>query len=287
MLVVYNRYDQFEEIAQIITTALTHYQIPFVKVKNVDMSDPRLHILFGANVWTDLPYLPPRYIIVQLEQSPIKKWFNPQYFARLAQAEEVWEYNLQNIDYFRTKGLVVRHVPIAYIPAFDPLPSYTPPQDIDILFLGQLNNDHRKALLARLRASGLAVHATNNSFGDDKKKLVARAKVVLNIHYGYEALFEEARVVPLLAMGKVVVSESVSDQRYQQLYSPYVHFARDPDHFIALCQEWINASPERRTLHGIKVREWVTTDRHYQHLLQRLLPIENLISNHPSTTSDD
>ena len=275
-VVVYCRYNQFEEIAMVVSDTLRQGGHSIVRSNIIIPNDSRLYILFGANVWADLILLPERYIIMQLEQSPIRKWFIPQYFARLAGAEQVWDYNLANIEYLRSKGIQAYHVPIGYSSLFDPTPPVE--ETIDLLFLGQLRNEHREEVLSRLRAAGLRVVAANDVFGEAKKRLVAQSKIVLNLHYGYTALLEEARIIPLLAAGKVVISETVLDQRYVSLYEPYVMFARDTDHLISLCQEWLGKPPSERQVYGQRAREWVTTYRR----AAQLFPWQQVIENYPS-----
>jgi hypothetical protein len=275
-VVVYNLYGQFEEIAALVSDTLQRGGHAVIRSRTILPGDHRLYVLFGANVWTDLALLPMRYVIMQLEQSPIRKWFIPQYFARLAAAEQVWDYNLANIEYLRSKGISAYHVPIGYSPLFDPAPPAA--EAIDLLFLGQLRNEHREEVLRRLRAEGFQVVAANDVFGEAKKRLVAQAKVVLNLHYGYTALLEEARLIPLLAAGKVVVSETVTDPRYVSLYQGFVDFAQDTNHLITLCRAWLQKSASERQAHGEMVRKWVTTQRQ----AQQLFPWGQIEEEYPS-----
>lgn len=274
-VVIYNLYGQFEEIASLVADTLQRGGHEVIRSKVIMAEDKRLYILFGANVWTDLSLLPIRYVIMQLEQSSICKWFIPPYFSRLARAEQVWDYNLANIDYLRSKGITAYHVPIGYSPLFDPPPSI--PESIDILFLGQLRNEHRKDVLSQIRQAGLTVVTSNNVFGDAKKRLVAQAKIVLNLHYGYTALLEEARIIPLLAAGKVVISETVTDSRYVSLYQDHVSFAHDSDHLISLCREWLQRSPSERRERGCTVREWVMRERR----ASQLFPWGQIVEEYP------
>jgi hypothetical protein len=275
-VVVYNLYGQFEEIAALLSDTLQRGGHKVTRSRLIAAEDSRLYVVFGANVWSDYYLLPLRYVVVQLEQTPIRKWFIPPYFSRLAGAEQVWDYNLANVDYLRRHGIHAYHVPIGYAPLFDPAPMVE--ESVDVLFLGQLRNTHRTQVLTALRASGLQVVAANEVFGEAKQRLVAQAKVVLNLHYGHAALLEEARIVPLLAAGKVVVSESVSDQRYTSLYQPYVSFARDTDHLLSLCSEWLGRSASERRAWGLRVQQWVRQQRSAYHLF----PWQQVLEEYPS-----
>lgn len=259
-ILIYNLYGQFEEIATLVADTLTIKGYHVTHTKTVTPGDQRLYILFGANVWEDVMLLPTRYIIYQLEQNPIKKWFGANYFARMQNAVQVWDYNLQNVEYLRLRGIDAIHVPIGYSRIFDP-PLQQFVEGLDILFLGQLRNGYRQRIITALRAAGLSVATSNEAFGEQKKHLVGQAKLVLNLHYGHDALLEEARIIPLLAAGKVVISEAVSDLRYMELYKDQVLFARNTNELIATCKEWLGVPAERRREWGLRVRNWVTTQR--------------------------
>ena len=261
VVTIYNLYGQFEEIALLLADTLQRRGYRVARTRDL-VYDERLYVLFGSNVWEDAVLLPHRFIVYQLEQSPIQKWFIPAYFTRLALALQVWDYNLQNVAYLRQRGIEAIHLPIGYSPIFDPPATLLAQREsIDVLFLGQLRNTHRQQVVAQLRASGLNVVARNDAFGIEKHRLVAQAKVVLNLHYGGKALLEEARIVPLLASGKVVISESVRDASYMSLYADYVCFANDFAQLLALCRQWCACPPRERAARGALVRNWVRTSR--------------------------
>ncbi len=191
--------------------------------------DPEaINILFGAHEsdWSTLSAQAPHIIIYNWEQvSPEVQWFNPSYF-RLLLNTQVWDYNTRNIKYLQEAGIQnIEHVPLGYCSEMSeiPLPTHlientTQPtqsqpevveQEIDVLFYGSIS-PRRKQTLDAIRARGLNVVSTENMqvIGKKRAELIARAKVVLNIHY-YETvgIFEIVRVSYLLANHKAVVSE--------------------------------------------------------------------------------
>ncbi|MEO5376816.1 MAG: tetratricopeptide repeat protein [Magnetococcus sp. DMHC-6] len=118
----------------------------------------------------------------------------------------VWDYSLHNLDILGTfidKNKLF-HVPIGYVPELTRI-TPAPFQDIDLLFYGSLN-DRRLIILNGLREAGLAVYHAFNIYGTERDTLIARAKVVLNLHLETE-IFEIIRVSYLLANRKAVVSE--------------------------------------------------------------------------------
>ena len=181
--------------------------------------DPEaINIVFGSSTtdWRTLSAQAPKIIIYNMEQvSPEVPWFNLSYFHQLMNTH-VWDYNQRNIDALKAAGVPnIQLVPLGYCPELseiaDPnLPTTTPiEQDIDVLFYGSIS-PRRKRTLDGIRARGLNVMSTENCqmLGSERTALIARAKVVLNVHY-YETvgIFEIVRVSYLLANRKAVVSE--------------------------------------------------------------------------------
>jgi len=80
-------------------------------------------------------------------------------------------------------------------------------KDIDVLFYGSFN-ERRSAVLDGLRARGLRVEAVFGVFGADLDALIARAKVIINIHFYENGHIEIIRLFDLFANSCAVVSES-------------------------------------------------------------------------------
>ncbi|HST34294.1 MAG TPA: glycosyltransferase family 2 protein [Solirubrobacteraceae bacterium] len=99
------------------------------------------------------------------------------------------------------------------------------PRDIDILFLGRVSPRRERALASyagifeRFRCHlGLSDNsrpnvATGATFvaGDDKRELLGRSKVLLNIHGEDEPYFEWLRIAEAICAGCAIVSEHSSD----------------------------------------------------------------------------
>lgn len=268
---IYNLYSQFEEIALIIADTLTKYGLTVLRTKTVNWDNNHWYILFGVNVWEDFIPFPKKFVIVQLEQFPIKKWFNAKYLSRLACASQVWDYNLENTEFLQARGINTIHVPIGYIPSFDPITPITDYETCDVLFLGQLNNPYRQNVLSQLRQAGIKIQAFDNLYGDEKKKMVVNSKIVLNIHYGKYALFEEARVIPLLSCSRIVISETVNDKRYLEKYRDVVDFVSSVEEMIERCLYWLSAPLTERQMRKVAARKWALENTAY-----KLFPAEVL-----------
>jgi hypothetical protein len=66
-------------------------------------------------------------------------------------------------------------------------------KDIDVLFYG-LINDRIAKILGDYKCSGLNIHTSFGIYEKDRDDLIARSKLVLNLHYYDSEIFEVVRV---------------------------------------------------------------------------------------------
>jgi len=201
----------------------------------------RRAIVLGSNL---LPItgqrLAPDAILYNLEQiEPGSVWLTPALLA-LFRRHEVWDYSARNAARYGELGLrAPRVVPIGWAPVLERIPP-APEEDVDVLFYGSLNA-RRQAVLDALAARGLRVDAAFGLYGVARDARIARAKIVLNVHYYEAKVFEVVRVSYLLANGRCVVSERGADPdeeraleagvafaAYDDLVDTCVRLARDP-----------------------------------------------------------
>jgi hypothetical protein len=166
-------------------------------------------ILFGANLLSaeDAALLPPGTIVYNLEQiDKSSSWCSPTYL-RLLQSCQIWDYSARNIASLAGLGVSARvvHVPVGYVPELSRIVA-APVEDIDILFYGSMN-ERRSKVMSQLRQNGLNAHAVFGVYGAARDALIARSKIVLNMHYYETNIFELVRVSYLLANRKAVVAE--------------------------------------------------------------------------------
>lgn len=114
-----------------------------------------------------------------------------------------WNYSAVNAEVFGDEARPLR-IPLG---ERRPAPSRARAPDLDVVFVGSLN-ERRARVLGRLEAAGLRVAVTTGPiFGPELAALEARARVVLNVHFYDPGIFEAFRVVPAAARGSRVVSE--------------------------------------------------------------------------------
>ncbi|MGL4767409.1 MAG: hypothetical protein ACRCV6_04950 [Formosimonas sp.] len=178
-----------------------------------------INIVLGAQLdwgigWAELlSDTKARVIIYNQEQvaSDVPCFMSPRYFSRMTK-HQVWDYSTKNIAELERAGILnASLVPISYCPSMSRIPRVQV-QDIDVLFFGVMSV-RRREVLERCRALGLNVVAFEGGLtGATRDEYVARAKVVLNVHYYEKArVLEMGRIGYLLANHKAVVSELAHD----------------------------------------------------------------------------
>ena len=201
----------------------------------------RRAIVLGSNLLPAVKRRPrPDAILYNLEQiDPGSPWLTPA-LLELFRRHEVWDYSARNAARYPALGLKPpRVVPVGWVPELTRI-APAPEEDLDVLFYGSLN-PRRRAVLDALRARGLRVEAVYGVYGEERDRLVARAKVVLNVHFYEAKVFEVVRVSYLLANRRCVVSERGADPEeerpleggvafaaYDQLVETCLGICRDP-----------------------------------------------------------
>lgn len=179
------------------------------------------HIIFGGHLLSADSTLPPGSILYNLEQVGAGNIGN---LAILGGRYTIWDFAKPNCDEWAKRRIQSVHVPIGYSPEMTRIPPAE--EDIDVLFYGSMNQ-RRSVILEQLHKLGLKVVVKiNTAYGAELDELIARAKVILNIHFCDAQLFEIVRVGYALANKKAVVSEqSVDDYpqlRYGICCAPYL-----------------------------------------------------------------
>ncbi|HVR62723.1 MAG TPA: hypothetical protein VMU50_12540 [Polyangia bacterium] len=220
--------EAFRESAETVHHALRALGHDSILTDRTDHPDRR-PIIFGANLISqfNLPHrLPPRSILYNLEQiyddSP---WLTAELLA-LYRQHVVWDYSAANVAALLRHGVSAHHVPIGYVPELTRIAPAASP-DIDVLFVGSLV-ERRVAVLQALHDAGANVIPVFGLYGPARDALIARSKIVLNMHLYDAKVFEIVRVSYLLANRCFVVSERGSDPGGEAPFADGVAFADYP-----------------------------------------------------------
>ncbi len=172
-------------------------------------------------------------IVYQAEQMKVAL---PTYHDILS-THEVWDYASENVAALTSIGVNAKHVPIAYMPVMTKpwIVNSELEQDIDVLFYGS-TNQRRLKIIHDLEDAGLTVRKLFGEYGHERDVMIARSKVILNVHFFERGIFEIFRCSHLFANKKCVVSEDSADSVRQSCgdsgatfckYNQMVDYCRD------------------------------------------------------------
>jgi hypothetical protein len=180
-------------------------------------------------------------IVFNMEQFDAESVWVDEAYLNLMFTHEVWDYSELNIHILRKIGLTnVHHLPLGYAAELERIDFVV--QDIDVLFYGSLNS-RRQKVFDEMRAAGINFKHLFGVYGTHRDSFIARAKIVLNVHFYESKIFEVARVSYLLTNGVCVLSEMGPDpieNKYVDgvVFSPY-------ENLTNTCLELLN-DPLRR-----------------------------------------
>ena len=179
-------------------------------------------IVLGPHLLEQVVY--PRDLILynleQVYQNPLL--MTPAYVEILKQFP-LWDYSSRNISALAAEGVAASLCGVGYMPGLTRIPQ-APVKDVDVLFIGSMNA-RRGQVLDQIRAQGAAVEVAFNCYGEARDALIARARIVLNLHFYPAKLFEIVRVSYLLANRVCVVSETGLDTELESPFLGGVAFA--------------------------------------------------------------
>ena len=179
--------------------------VPFV-ANELNTGIPTRAIIFGANFFNVAQLKPLERNSIVFNVENIQSNFMSDEYCNLLRNYHVWDYSATNAKELAIRlGRPVQYAKLFYVDKLLRIPRNAS-KDIDVLFYGSFNA-RRSAILDQLSARGLQVTAVFEVFGAELDDLIARAKVVINIHYYGNGHLELIRLFDLLINGCAVVSE--------------------------------------------------------------------------------
>lgn len=201
-----------------------------------------------------LASLPPDTILYNLEQIDALSPLPPSRLSAFAHCQ-VWEYSERNLARWREAGIAAAHVPVGWYPGLERITAANA-KDVDLLFYGVINR-RRADALNQLDRAGLRVHVAQGVFGQDLDALLARTRLVVNIHCYRTAIFESVRASFLLANGIAVVSERSAETEVPPAFEEAVCWA--PVEGLAEACRTLLADVERSNEQARRGREAMRT----------------------------
>jgi hypothetical protein len=210
--------------------------------------DGCVNIVLGAHLLDagTMNALPSNTIIYNSEQiDDHSTWITSVYLDLLKKCE-VWDYSQENLRRLQQRGVRnAKYVPVGYVPQLTRIPAGIL-QDIDVLFYGSIN-ERRRVILEGLIRKGLRIEFLSDAYREERDRYIARAKVVLNMHYYEASIFEIVRVSWLLANEKAVVAECGDATTLEPDIQEAVRTA-PYDNLIEACAELVANADERAKL---------------------------------------
>jgi hypothetical protein len=282
---IYYNDDTFAEIARSV-----HYQmdkimkdmdkinrVPVILTSRIDIKDANdrnLFIMLGLN--NEIPLLPPKYVAYQFEQTGnANSWFTENYLSKLKGAVEIWDYSIVNIQYLRKTYPnlpIIRYVPLGFSPTLCQIKNKSD-KLYDILFYGSAN-PRRDQIIRNLRNAGFRVYYGEFScWNEDRNRLIADSKIVLNLHYYPNPVLETSRISFLVANSAFVISEPSLDPILDKEYKNYVIFS-DSKNLVETCRYYLD-HPEQR--------DEFATQAHLKFIQKEFIIPTNSFLHHPTT----
>jgi hypothetical protein len=203
-----NHWQALSDVAEGVHYSLTRlgHAAQIVNKNPGAPNDSRL-IVFNAHRLPPDWKLPENAIIYNAEQ--VQSTWGEHPYVKLLRKHTVWDYSAINIERLRLLGVErVIHCRVGYWPGLVSAPPLvTETFDTDVLFIGSINARRTKILREIAVDRRLTVKSRFDVYGAERDSWIARAKIVINVHFYPQPIFEIFRVSKLLANTKCVVTE--------------------------------------------------------------------------------
>ena len=224
--------------------------------------------------------LPGMYVAFQMEQSVSSRWFTDDYITMLQNSFTIFDYSIENIDYLAGRGVSrkqIYYLPVDYLENYAVEPA--PDEDYDVVFYGDVNCARRREFLDALNAR-FKVKIISEVFGEALKAELARARVVVNIHYYPGALLETTRIWECLSLGRMVVSEASVDMDRHPELEGMVDFVGigDIQAMVDRVGYWLEHEAARRERLGINKAHLLGRANRFDYFFHRFLLATDNIS---------
>jgi hypothetical protein len=228
----------FQEVALLLKSSLRSIGVECENTIN-RLAGDRINVILGYHLLRfDKSLTKCRYIPYQLEQLDAKEgWYSENIRQLLENAYEVWDYSKENIEFLGELDIKAKHLPIGYHRDLETI-EHAPEKDIDVLFYGSVGK-RRKVVLDKL-SSIARVKTLFGAYGKERDDIIARAKIILNIHHYSVKIFEAIRISYLLNNKCFVVSETSPVNPYKDSGLCMVPY----DGLVETCRHYLNEPGE-------------------------------------------
>ena len=213
----YIHYLAFQELAELI-----HFSVLELGLKSqitfnyYDNNPSTKNIILGAHLLNDnlIEDIPENTIIFNTEQieSITENW--KKKILNLAKKNIIfWDYSQYNLDYLsKTINIKGKLFQIGYQKELNRI-NHNIDKNIDVLFYGSINA-RREHIINKLKDRKINVKTLFGVYGKERDDLIAKSKLILNMHMYESKIFEIVRVFYLLSNSIPVLTEVGSDTKF-------------------------------------------------------------------------
>ena len=213
----YVHYLALQELAELI-----HFSVLELGLKSqitfnyCDNNPSTKNIVLGAHLLNDnlIEDIPENTIIFNTEQieSITENW--KKKILNLARKNIIfWDYSQYNLDYLsKTINIKGKLFQIGYQKELNRI-NHSIDKNIDVLFYGSINA-RREHIINKLKDRKINVKTLFGVYGKERDDLIAKSKLILNMHMYDSKIFEIVRVFYLLSNSIPVLTEVGSDTKF-------------------------------------------------------------------------
>ena len=213
----YIHYLALQELAELI-----HFSVLELGLKSqitfnyCDNNPSTKNIVLGAHLLNDnlIEDIPENTIIFNTEQieSITENW--KKKILNLARKNIIfWDYSQYNLDYLsKTINIKGKLFQIGYQKELNRI-NHNIDKNIDVLFYGSINA-RREHIINKLKDRKINVKTLFGVYGKERDDLIAKSKLILNMHMYDSKIFEIVRVFYLLSNSIPVLTEVGSDTKF-------------------------------------------------------------------------
>lgn len=262
-------YKAYQDVQKLIYFGLKKLGLDALITDNYNLKDRRYiflsaHWLKDYNESSKVEKLIPRddSIIYNLEQANHNFNFDNNYI-NLLKNYEVWDFDYENAKRINVKYNlnIYKILEIGFVNELQTIiHDNLLIKDIDVLFVGGLNERRRK-ILNQLKILGIKVVHLFGSYGLDRDLIIAKSKILLNMHSEDLSIhtLEKVRIGYYLNNKCAVVSEESTNQvenklwekaicicKYEELAFKILELLNNPTHITRLQMDGLNFFKERK-----------------------------------------
>ena len=213
----YIHYLALQELAELI-----HFSVLELGLKSqitfnyCDNNPSTKNIVLGAHLLNDnlIEDIPENTIIFNTEQieSITENW--KKKILNLARKNIIfWDYSQYNLEYLsKTINIKGKLFQIGYQKELNRI-NQNIDKNIDVLFYGSINT-RRENIINKLKDRKINVKTLFGVYGKERDDLIAKSKLILNMHMYDSKIFEIVRVFYLLSNSIPVLTEVGSDTKF-------------------------------------------------------------------------